>query len=411
MSIEDSSTGRCGARAQDRLPPLGRRVTRRHGLLALLTAIACRQSAEAPPATRTAAPAATPATPPRGPAAKHGPAALLAELASCELTHWVEFDACPAVERWRETLPLDHGAPEDPRTLAAREGLRDASPAVRFESVTALGTMLRKHQFDKKRNAPHAATIAALMHAARGEQRPEILPRLLDIIFDVGPDRDAVSDLMWARVEDTTGDVKAAALLHAAYAPNQSPERLRQLMKLVDEDPELSVRQAACVRLANNVSDPVAEFVAARVADPKVPPRLATSCFAGLVAMWSGRFGDARSQAAHDATIRLIRTRPSGDDAEWLREVDQLEDAIGRENPAPWYDAKALRTALLDLATTKRADFVARRAALVLVDLIGADKATIAALQRAFAKPDDDDERRLAEQAAAIQIDRAHPPR
>ncbi|MBK6920723.1 MAG: hypothetical protein IPH07_25225 [Deltaproteobacteria bacterium] len=59
-------------------------------------------------------------------------------------------------------------------------------------------------------------------------------------------------------------------------------------MKLVDEDPELSVRQAACIRLANKVSDPVAEFVAARVADPKVPPRLATSCFAGLVAMWSG---------------------------------------------------------------------------------------------------------------------------
>lgn len=379
----------------------------RHCLLALLTAIACRQSPEPPPSTHTAAPAATPATTRREPAAKDGPAARLAEVASCQLTHGVEFDACPAVGRWREVLPLDHAAPEDPRTLAAREGLRDASPAVRFESVTALGTMLRKHQFDKQRNAPHAATIAALMQAARDEQRPEILPRLLDIIFDVGPDRDAVGDLMWARVEDTTGDVKAAALLHAAYARNLPPERIRQLMKLVDEDPELSVRQAACIRLANNVSDPVAEFVAARVADPKVPPRLATSCFAGLVTMWSGQFGEARCQAAYIATIRLIRTRPSGDDAEWLREVDQLEDAIRRENPPRWYDAKALRTALLDLATTKRADFVARRDALVLIDLIGADKATIAALQRAFAKPGDDDERRLAEQAAAIQIDRS----
>ncbi|GMT50035.1 MAG: hypothetical protein IEMM0008_1574 [bacterium] len=256
--------------------------------------------------------------------------------------------------------------------------IKHESPAVRYQAVKLTSSFF----------GSSTKTQEIIIEAAKDEKEPTIL-RAMARSVGSKIKNPAVKDLLMKLSKHDNERVRMEALgwMGTSFA-NDTKGTLERLMEAVDKDSSMKVRVYACQRLGRRADDRAMKTFNKYLGDPKRKDTLYNGCFKGLITMWSYAVPHKKpSHKAYQLTIKLLNRKPRSEkQPPWavISYVDWAKKPAFQQR-AKWFKKKTLIKALMSVAKDRKANWMARTAAVRSMEKLGAAKDKFKALQKAYA--------------------------
>ena len=236
----------------------------------------------------------------------------------------------------------------------AEEGLRHASAAVRWHSLTLLKAL---------ELSPHLRLNSILARAAK-EKNPTILSTMLRMVSRSMHRIDGVTDFVLAGSRHPDERVRMDAARILLSHGGRDRRTMARLFAMLNKDSSLSVRSSICQAMGTlrtkRVLDHLEKYTA-QVADPLFGP-----CLVGMVATWSTPQENALlSRVGYELTLKRLDTALATPQRIPLSAISALAWA-GRVPPArrmPWIQRTDVVSILLKVVANRTAHWRVRSAA------------------------------------------------
>lgn len=370
-----------------------------------LAPVACNKSEGDGAAAASAAPSASAA--PDAPLTLEQYEKLVLALSSCkavesESSYFGSVDPkCPAYVAFNAARSKKGAM----KLIAGKTGplgrklLDNPAPAVRVQAASMVESILGTSTENSK-------AVAAL---AKKEKDIAVLKALLHAVWNNGAKNPDIAAMLLSLAAHDNAHVRATAAVGISSPWNKRMAGgVEKLIQLIEKDPDAKVKEAAC-EYAGQLDDDRLIPVYAKNTAPNADPALAAGCFTGLLKMWASfpLFANA-NEKAYKLTLELLAHKPRTDKLPPWTAMSTFE-SVGKAHgssfdkwkaQAKWYDPKAVKGAMFDLAADKNANWLGRAGAVRAAVALGATKAELATLKKKL--PADDKQ-------VASQIDKSMP--
>lgn len=262
----------------------------------------------------------------------------------------------------------------------ARKLLENPAPAVRVQAAQMMESLLGTSKEDQK----------AVVELAKKEKDVSVLKALLHAVWNNGGKNPDVASMLLSLAAHDNPQVRATAAVGISSSWNKGMAGgVEKLIQLVEKDPDAKVKQAAC-EYAGELGDDRLIALYTKVTAPSSDPELAARCFPGLLKMWASwpLFANA-NEKAYKLTLKLLFQKPRTDKLPPWTSMGTFE-SVGKaqgssydkwKSQATWYDPKAVKRAMLEIAGDKSANWLGRTGAVRAAVALGGTKAELTALK------------------------------
>lgn len=316
---------------------------------------------------------------------------LLLALSTCKVNDDGIQRSCPAYRNLQAARNHKWQVP-DPLAAAAAVGARhlaDASPAVRLRAAQLMGGIADKS----------AATRKRLVAAARKEKVPGVLVAMLSELGAFARQDPDVAPLLLQMADNPAPRVRMEAMGWMLRPGADVQGGFEKVSHRLDTDPSLRVREYLCSRLYGSENPRAIDGFKKYLTSNNTPPRLAQSCFDGLIRAWTGfPLPNKPLQQAYELTLKVLTEKPRTQQRPPFAAISSLRAARTDYKPAdkagvawldkvkPWYKKARLLAALESLAGDLNANWLARSSALGVMEQLGAPKAAFQHVLSRYAK-------------------------
>ncbi|MCA9667020.1 MAG: HEAT repeat domain-containing protein [Myxococcales bacterium] len=235
----------------------------------------------------------------------------------------------------------------------------------------------------------HADAQKAVLAAAPEEKSPYVLARMIYAVGKAASKNADIAAWLMKMADHEHAQVRKQALAYLASASGVAG-RYEKFVEKMTKDPDVEVRRHAC-RYAGRLGDErlVKTYKKLTRTVSEKTEALYADCMRGLLTMWNPFMGTHKlSEEAYKLTLARIARRPRSEfNPPWI-----MMSAFGRRprsNPS-WYNEKAVRTLLVDVALDRRARWLARSGAARALGKLRARKQLEQLKKRLSAKKDFD---------------------
>ncbi len=260
-----------------------------------------------------------------------------------------------------------------------RKHIGHEKPAVRIQSARLMGSIFGASQDNQK----------SIVAAAKAEKDAFVLKAMLrTVASSVGKNPD-VKGLIMANATHANPKVRmeVVSALTSTWA-KKAEGSLEKAMEMVEKDADESVRRYGCSRLGARGDEKALPLLTKLTKDAKGNPKMYSDCMKGLIAMWSSPVvHETPSQKAYALTLKRLKVKPRTDDnPPWAAFSGLMWAKIDKfQNKAKWFKKGELVKVLEDVATDRKANWMARTGAIDAMKQIGAEKTKFEALQKGYA--------------------------
>ena len=316
---------------------------------------------------------------------------LVVALASCTVTDDGIDSKCQA-KKDLEKARNRNTAIKDLLGASGSIGKRhigDASPAVRLQSAQMMGSVFGS-------DGSSQAVIAA---AAAKESEAPVLRAMLNVVGSRHKGNDAVKDLLLKSAAHENEKVRIDAMGWFLTRFGEGvPGTFDKVMEHLEKDPSVKVRAYLCSRLFGSYDERALKLFDKHLGAKDTPPELFDGCWNGVIGAWTGfPFPDKPQKRAYELTMKVLGTKPRSQTRPPWSGISTLRAAKSEFKPDDsfglawqgkvkgWYKKEKLIAALETVAGDEQAHWMARTAALDVMQQLGAPKGPFEKLATRYA--------------------------
>jgi len=313
---------------------------------------------------------------------------LILALESCKLDDRGIDPKCEASKNLRQARNRKTSVREM-QGLNGKELISHPHPAVRLQSAKLLQSAFGASK----------ETQDAIVKAAKTEKEPAVLAAMLRTVGARHKDQPELKALLLAMADHPADAVRREAMSWFLTNFGEGVEgTFEKVLEKMDNDPSEDVRAYLCGRLYGSGDERALPVFEKYLLDDKTPTKIYNACWNGVINSWTG-FPKPRkpSQKGYELTMKVLEKKPrTKDRPPWsgistlrsakmeVRENDRF-GAEWSEAVKAWYKQDRLLKALQNLAVDPEANWMARTAALRVMQELGEKEATFKTLQKKYA--------------------------
>ncbi|GEM_PF-1250767 len=242
-------------------------------------------------------------------------------------------------------------------------------------------------------------TQDVIVKAAKTEKEPAVLAAMLRTIGARHKDQPEIKALLLTMADHPSDAVRREAMSWFLTNFGEGVEgTFEKVLEKMDNDPSEDVRAYLCGRLYGSGDERALPVFEKYLLDDKTPTKIYNACWNGVINSWTG-FPKPRkpSQKGYELTMKVLEKKPRTKDRPPWSGISTLRSAKieVRENDRfgtewseavkGWFKQDRLLKALQSIAVDPDANWMARTAALRVMQELGEKEATFKALQKKYA--------------------------
>lgn len=242
-------------------------------------------------------------------------------------------------------------------------------------------------------------TQELLVKAAKAEKEPAALAAMLRTIGSRHKDQPEIKALLLAMADHPAEPVRREAMSWFLTNFGEGVEgTFEKVLDKVENDPSEDVRAYLCGRLYGSSDERALPVFEKYLMSEETPTKLYNACWNGVINSWTGYPKPRQpSQKGYELTMKILEKKPrSKERPPWsgistLRSAKtdvRANDRFGGawvEAVKPWYKPERLLRSLKDIVVDGEANWMARTAALRVMQELGEKKALFVTLQAKYA--------------------------
>ncbi len=311
---------------------------------------------------------------------------LVLDLTSCEVTERGVHPKCAAYQNLRKARNRKTSLREMREMNAAvgKKLIGHEHPAVRLQAAKLLQSVFGSDKDVQK----------IIIEAAKKEKEPAVLAAMLRTVGSKHKTNEDIKKLLLKMADNQSEVVRREAMSWFLTSFGEGVEgTFDKVLEKVENDPSEDVRAYLCNRLYGSSDERALDVFKKYLEAEDTPKKLYNACWNGVINSWTG-FPKPRqpSKAGYELTMKILeakprtKERPSWSGISTLRSAKteyRETDRFGNtwlEAVKDWYKKDRLLRALKAIATDADANWMARTAALRVMQELGEPKATFTTL-------------------------------
>jgi hypothetical protein len=323
---------------------------------------------------------------------------LVTGLDACKVTDRGIDPTCEAYKKLRRAQHRRSSA-KDMAALNAKVGkelIGHKSPAVRLQAAKMMQSVFGSNEDVQK----------VIVDAAKKEKTPAVLAAMLRTVGSRHKQSEDIKQLLLQMADHENDTVRREALSWFLTTFGEGvPGTFDKVLEKMEKDPSLEVKTYLCGRLYGSSDERAIPVFERLLSAADTDPKLYGACWNGVINSWTG-FPKPRnpSKAGYELTLKVLEKKPRTKERPPWSGISTLRsakteyssgDRFGTEwldKVKPWFKPSRLLTALKDVANDSNANWMARTAALRVMQELGEGKATFTALAKKYEKATQGDE-------------------
>ncbi|MBN2191477.1 MAG: HEAT repeat domain-containing protein [Polyangiaceae bacterium] len=270
-----------------------------------------------------------------------------------------------------------------------KELISHAHPAVRLQAAKLLQSAYGASK----------ETQDIIIKAAKAEKEPSVLAAMIRTIGSRHKDQPDIKELLLAMSDHSSDVVRRESMSWFLTNFGEGVEgTFEKVLEKMENDPSEDVRAYLCGRLYGSADERALPVFEKYLLADNTPTKLYNACWNGVINSWTGFPKPKKpSQKGYELTMKVLEKKPRTKDRPPWSGISTLRSAKGeyRENDKfgaewleavkGWYKTDRLLKALHAIAIDGDANWMARTAALRVMQELGEKKAAFVTLQKKYA--------------------------